>query len=173
MLKDPKFKSRGDFMVRFLNDTGDGACEKLETGVFQIPHFNFDHLIEKPKDLEDNFESNYPEFEDEDLHSYGVCDSPNQFLRKFRKVLDEDARAFCVSFTHIQKNPENAGQGGGWRWHKWGPYVGKGKPTTEYLDDEKEFERGVYVFHILQIGGKVLKRDYKTGKMEQKENDNE
>ena len=26
--------------------------------------------------------------------------------------------------------------GGGWRWHKWGEYIGKHNPQYEYLDHE-------------------------------------
>jgi hypothetical protein len=54
-------------------------------------------------------------------------------------------------FTHVPKEPENAGRGGGWRWHKWGPYIGKGEPTTEYLDDEDGFADGVYVYHFYVV----------------------
>lgn len=80
----------------------------------------------------------------------GVCDSPEQFMERFGRRLERDPRKFIVHFTRVRK----ADQGGlySWRWHKWGPYVGKGKPTTEYLYDEPKFEE-VYCYHIFEIGG--------------------
>ncbi len=84
------------------------------------------------------------------MNCYGVCDSPEQFIRKFGKRLEKDERRFVVSFTLIRKTEQSPQ--GGWRWHKWGPYIGKGKPTTEYLYDEPEVEE-VYCYHIFEIGG--------------------
>lgn len=82
------------------------------------------------------------------LNSYGVCDSPAQFYTDFGKKLHEDPRPLVVMFTHVTKDPDNRGVGGGWRWHKWGEYVGHGTPTTEYLDDEDEFDSGIYCYHV-------------------------
>lgn len=101
---------------------------------------------------------NSPEFYMEypwlgDLNAYGVCDSPQQFIAKYTAQLSEDQRTFFVTFTHIAKEPENKEVGGGWRWHKWGPYIGEGTPEQEYLDDEDGFADGVYVYHIYQIDG--------------------
>mgnify|MGYP000984510367 FL=1 len=53
----------------------------------------------------------------------------------------------------MPKNPDNKGKGGGWRWHKWGEYLGNGTPTCEHLDDEDEFNDGVYVYHMYIVDG--------------------
>lgn len=79
---------------------------------------------------------------------YGVCDYPMQFIGKFGIKLVTDRRRFCVAFTHIEKRP---GEQGGWRWHKWGEYIGTGTPRHEYLDDEEEFENGVWVFSCYEL----------------------
>jgi len=79
------------------------------------------------------------------FNEYGVCDSPEQFLEKFGNELKESQDQFCVFFTKIEKS--NQPDDGGWRWHKWGEYVGDGEITTEYLYDEPNFEF-VYCFHI-------------------------
>lgn len=97
--------------------------------------------------------------------AYGVCDSPEQFISLFRDTLEADERTFVVSFAHIKKKPENAGKGGGWRWHKWGPYIGSGKPEYEYLDDEDGFDDGVCVYHVYQVAGPILKTNYRTGEL--------
>jgi hypothetical protein len=90
-------------------------------------------------------------FKVEGISKYGVCDSIEQFIGKFKDLLEKEPRNLAVFFTHIAKDPENAGNGGGWRWHKWGEYVGEGEPTTEYLDDEPEFENGVYTYKVHDI----------------------
>lgn len=109
-------------------------------GLYVIPHFNMDVFIEGLK-----FEEQYPE--SEMFSPYGVCDSIDQFMEDVGKCLREDERKFVVSFTHVEKSPED----GGWRWHKWGPYIGRGKPEYEYLRDEKGFESGVWVYHIYDV----------------------
>jgi hypothetical protein len=43
----------------------------------------------------------------------------------------------------------NQSHEGGWRWHKWGEYIGKYEPQYEYLYDEPEIEK-VYVYHIYE-----------------------
>jgi len=39
---------------------------------------------------------------------------------------------------------------GGWRWHKWGEYIGTQNPQMEYIHDEPEIEK-VYVYHIYEL----------------------
>lgn len=100
-----------------------------------------------------NYDFNRTYFGVGGINSYGVIDTPKQFQEKFGKLLEDDARQFAVFFTHIAQDSENKGYGGGWRWHKWGEYLGDGKPQCEYLDDEDDFVDGVYVFHIYIVDG--------------------
>jgi hypothetical protein len=123
--------------------------EIIEEGFFTHGGFNTDLLVWGRNAPE--FYMGWPYFDG--LNSYGVCDTPQQFINRFKEKLAKDVRTFCVGFCHVAKNPQNAGMGGGWRWHKWGPYIGIGEPLEEYLDDEKEFIYGVYVYHILQLEG--------------------
>lgn len=147
---------------------GGAAPIELEPGVLLIGHFSLDMLVwggNQPEDLsyEESHHMVCP-WLGEDLPAYGVCDTPEQFLERFRSRLADDPRTFCMSFTHIPKDPTNKGQGGGWRWHKWGPYIGNGEPTTKYLDDEPEFVRGVYVYHVLQTAGPNMNHEEKHHK---------
>lgn len=80
------------------------------------------------------------------LGSYGVVDHPNQIHRYYD--LHHDPRNLCVSFTPIYKKDQPSW--GGWRWHKWGPYLGTKKPKCEYLYDEKNIDR-VFVFSIIEL----------------------
>lgn len=138
---------------RFLYD----QTTRLRPGVWIIRHFNLDISIwgmNAPK-----YYMGYPYLGniDDELNCYGVCDTPEQFLTRYADKLHADPRSFMMSFTHAEKAPENRGLGGGWRWHKWGPYIGNGKPKYEYLDDEDEFQGGVYVYHVYQWDGPELK----------------
>jgi hypothetical protein len=90
---------------------------------------------------------------DPDLNCFGVCDSPDQFLERYHEALKKSPRTYCVAFMHIPK-PNNWG----WRWHKWGEYIGTGNPVCEYLDDEPGFPNGVYSFSIVELEPKNLKR---------------
>lgn len=165
MLKTPKFTTNeklSTLLDILVSGSGAKGYKIIEEGVVEIGHFNLDHMIEG-YDNNVPFYMRWPEFGEEygELNAYGVCDSPVQFLLRFKKALTEDKRTFVVSFTHIEKDPSNAGKGGGWRWHKWGPYIGEGKPTMEYLDDEEEFEQGVFVYHIYQTAGDEQKSEWR------------
>lgn len=116
----------------------------LQPGLVEISHFSADHAFIVKK-------SNWDEEERFGCPFYGVADSTDQALEYAKKHLGDRPERFCVFVTHIVKDLSNAGRGGGWRWHKWGPYIGTGTPTMEYLDDEKEFADGVYVFHIHEL----------------------
>lgn len=72
-----------------------------------------------------------------------VDDSPEAFIEKYHWLLEADPRIFAVFFTWIRKSEEP--ESGGWRWHKWGEYLGVHEPTTEYLYDEPEIEAVVTV----------------------------
>ena len=45
---------------------------------------------------------------------------------------------------------EDQPESGGWRWHKWGEYIGKFDSKCEYLYDEDGIDF-VYAFSILEI----------------------
>ena len=156
MLKTPRLiGSAGNPILAIMASVGGRALvdAPIEEGVMEISHFSGDMMIwggNSPK-----FYMGFPHIEG--AHCFGVCDTPQQFLAKFKEQLVQDVRTFFVTFTHVAKNPDNKGQGGGWRWHKWGEYIGEGKPDYEYLDDEVGFENGVYCYHIYQTDGPEIK----------------
>lgn len=89
--------------------------------------------------------------EDKEWESeYGVCDCVQQVLDTITTLHVPD-RKFVVMFTPVLK--KNQSPEGGWRWHKWGPYIGKHDPQHEYLYDEPDID-GVLVYNIYEwIGG--------------------
>jgi hypothetical protein len=58
---------------------------------------------------------------------YGVCDSPAQLAAKF------PAHRGTVWMTVVLRSDQS--EWGGWRWHKWGQYVGDHVLDEEYLYD--------------------------------------
>lgn len=147
MFKTPAhFHSDPILAILSMSGGRSSGTDVLGEGMVQIGHFASDILL---------YGRNGDwRFEIEGVPTYGVCDTPKQFAEKFGDLVKADPRNCCVFFTHVEKDPTNRGQGGGWRWHKWGEYVGEGTPEHEYLDDEEGFEGGVYVFHVHDIDWK-------------------
>jgi hypothetical protein len=168
MLKNPSsFKNSSilDALAEAISGQPNFSPNILEEGFAVIPHFSGDILIWGRNSPE--MYMGYPEFHhpdaskyDDYLYAYGVVDTPQQFIERFKDTLQKDERTFFVTFTHIEKDRSNRGQGGGWRWHKWGPYIGNYGHECEYLDDEDGFENGVYTYHIYQIDGPNLNRSF-------------
>lgn len=85
--------------------------------------------------------------------NYGVCDNASQVLDLYdslcaqNKEYMENGKFVILLVPMIRsKQPES----GGWRWHKWGQYIGKFEPKCEYLYDEKGIDY-VYCFEILEV----------------------
>lgn len=77
---------------------------------------------------------------------YGVCDSIENLLGE-EPVLEDSKREFVVTMTPVLRTNQEAE--GGWRWHKWGMYIGYQDPQHEYLYDENEINL-VYCYHIYE-----------------------
>jgi hypothetical protein len=54
---------------------------------------------------------------------------------------------FVISFTRVLKS--NQPSAGGWRWHKWGPYMGTQNSQREYLHDEPSISE-IFCYHIME-----------------------
>lgn len=128
------------------------ARGELQPGLVEITHFSAHHDYDVKEMEGKTFEEVAASIKSGKWFSeYGVADSPEQALAYAKKHLADSSKNHCVFVTHITKDAANAGQGDGWRWHKWGEYIGTGTPTMEYLDDEPLFDTGVYVFHIYEV----------------------
>jgi hypothetical protein len=115
---------------------------QLQEGVY-LSDYSFQlHAIERSKSYIKD-----PEFLSYDsAWYYGVCDGIDNLLEVIPELLSPD-REFVVLLTKITKSGQPRYEG--WRWHKWGDYIGTQTPTTEYIYDEPEIEL-VYCYHIYE-----------------------
>lgn len=112
---------------------------KLQTGVYECYHFNFDQEIMPLQD----FDKIFPKLGN--FGCYGVCDSPEQLLKLLPENVLTGPTKYVISVTPVRKDPSE-----GWRWHKWGEYIGTQNPECEYLYDEPNIDL-VYYYHIYEV----------------------
>jgi len=162
MLVDPKsITPQRDLSVilRVIGKGNDPTPKRLRRGAYLITHFSFNHCLGRtvafPDEARDGDWLEYPEINPQDdlfggeYAEYGVCDSPDQFFEhEVGKFIEQSELKYVVSFSRISKRSQPSE--GGWRWHKWGPYIGKKEPQYEYIYDEGPEIEEVYVFHIYQ-----------------------
>ena len=143
----------------------------IEQGVYE-GGFNFNHTLnhtsnyqivddygminikdgsyKSTKDLGTNFKG----IDWENLSStYGVADNISQIKNKFSKAIESEKDQYVISVTEVRKDEQS--EQGGWRWHKWGQYIGTQDRQCEYLADEKNIE-SIYCFNIHKV---ELKKD--------------
>lgn len=82
------------------------------------------------------------------VSSYGVADNVEQVLERFKAVVDHRDIEIVMSFTPIVKKEQP--EEGGWRWHKWGEYIGTHEIQHEYLYDEEGIEE-VLVYQVYPV----------------------
>jgi hypothetical protein len=108
-----------------------------EIGIYQSSFpFNFpEDEFEELKNL--SYDDRYKIFENYDKITYGVADTIEQIKEYYKEEVESKNDKYCLALTPVWQEKENKGKGGGWRWHKWGEYIGKLNPQCEYLDDEE------------------------------------
>lgn len=142
MLVDHEPVRRPDLILDLVASVNGRANKttKLATGVYEIPHFGSSNWPYGVKTWKDTLTS-----EEEELDQYGVCDNWEQILEEYPVVATSPIRCF-ITVTPIIKAEQP--QQWGWRWHKWGPYIGTKDPQYEYIAQEGPEIEKVYVFHI-------------------------
>ena len=131
-------------MIARINGV-DLSCEKnyfehYETGVYRHNGyiFNFDGFIEE-RCIENIIDK---------WVMYGVCDDYSQILDKYNSLLSNPNKNYVVGLSVVERKEQPSY--GGWRWHKWGEYIGIQNPEHEYLYDDIHIDK-VYCFHIYEI----------------------
>lgn len=129
-------------MIAAMNGNSSNVV-RLGTGLYQVGHFSLDNCIDRELIV-----NRFPTFNYEP--GSGVCDDPDQFMELYGSILGCEDRWYVVGFTPVYRDSQPPE--GGWRWSKWGPYIGRYEPQAEYLYNEPEIER-VYCFHITEVSG--------------------
>ena len=75
---------------------------------------------------------------------FGVADNVEQVIDYYNNR-DFNKGNHVIFYQTIRKESS-----GGWRWHKWGQYIGKQEPCCEYLYDEPEIEE-IITYSIYQV----------------------
>ncbi len=133
------------------------ALQIHEPGIYETNSYNFETIIENltfMKQVDKHYQlfvgkdgrAFAPSLGDwEKIHCsvYGVADNIEQIKERFEPIIYLEEHQFVISFVRLQKKNETER---GWRWHKWGEYIGTQKPQCEYLYNEPEIEE-VLVYH--------------------------
>lgn len=142
MLVDAKFRRPDQTMSMILALAGGGGPvipERIGEGMYLCGHWSIDQLTAvRKRYLEDEWTSL-------DFATSGVCDTPEQAVEKLG-LRDRPEHVF-VTFVRIRRDDQP--RSGGWRWHKWGDYIGDKEPQFEYLHDEPDIEE-VYTFSVYE-----------------------
>jgi hypothetical protein len=162
----------GDFSGKFSqigrNPINLAVIYEFEPGIYASNSFNFNHTIESftgdkvyrgefgkdgtPYHIDwgssdiDLINSIY----DKCISPYGVADNLEQIKEYFKDSINHPTNKVVISIVTILREDEKKHDGMGWRWHKWGEYIGTQNPQYEYLADEPEIE-SVMVFHAYMI----------------------
>lgn len=168
--EDWKYAASDEIIASLVKLTGGVyGGERLATGVY-LSHINFGHEIlplvlnEYPfsdymrtvmdeehakTKADENYVSRFVERVYDLPSDYGVCDNYYQILGRWYEMLVESPRRFLISVSAIEKS--NQPSQGGWRWHKWGEYIGYKDPQHEHLYDEGPEITKVFCFQIFEM----------------------
>ena len=109
----------------------------LESEGIYLSRWDFNFPKEEFLEFADKSQfDNYSIFPDYRKVVYGVADSVEQIKEYYKEEIEDPHNKYCIAFTPVWQDKSKEGKGGGWRWHKWGTYIGKLNPQCEYLDDE-------------------------------------
>ena len=109
-------------------------------GFYLIPHLDADGVVRDAIGRKLSF--------DEKFFHYGVADNALNIFEHHPELSLFDERNFVVFMTEIRREDQPTFDG--WRWHKWGDYIGQHEPEYEYLADEEGIE-SVFVYRIFWL----------------------
>jgi hypothetical protein len=124
-----------------------------EMGIYQSS-FPFNFPEDEFEELEKlSYKDRYEIFPNYEKVTYGVADSIEQIKEYYSDEIADPNKKYAIALTPVWQDKGNKGKSGGWRWHKWGKYIGKLNPQFEYLDDEDFGDDFTYtiVFTIYQV----------------------
>lgn len=140
-------------------------CKEIEPGVYltglnfeyDINHSGFEAYGSYHQLSKEGIPIESYKFEDliKGVSPYGVADNVEQVKEYVKEMIDaNNPNPIVISLTEMRKDQQP--EEDGWRWHKWGKYIGKQEPQCEYLFDEPNIN-SVYVFHVYAVRPKIEK----------------
>ena len=135
-------------MIAKINNRSANATEIIP-GIYEIGHWNPEMIVQE-KIIDADIVSDLDTADEwgDRFESYGVCDNYKQILRKFSQLKDPN-KQFVIFLVRIVKKDQDST--GGWRWHKWGSYIGDKTPQCEYIFNEGPDIEEVFTFHIYEV----------------------
>ena len=109
-------------------------------GFYLIPHFDAYGVVRNAINKELS--------SDEKFFAYGVADNASNIFEKHAELGLFDSRNFIVVMTEVRRKDQPVFDG--WRWDKWGEYIGNQEPKEEYIADEENID-SVFVYQIFLI----------------------
>lgn len=149
--------------------------KELEEGIYLSSGFNFEYDIKSYTNFEahntydriskDGIPMSWTpasnmsmsEYFEQTLEPYGVADNIEQIKVHYKELLNS-SNPIVIAVSEINKDWEP--ETDGWRWHKWGKYIGTQNPQAEYIKDEPNIQ-SVYVFQVYAVKSKELTKKMK------------
>lgn len=78
---------------------------------------------------------------------YGISDGVQDILDYYD--FEKDDRNFVIFLTEIRRKDQP--EKGGFRWRKWGEYIGRQNVFCDYLYDEPQIE-SIFVWEAYEVG---------------------
>ena len=140
--------------VRIWRETyNDMFLKRDDPTIFPIKGFyeeKFEHCYKETQHIPMSkqfgiFSRNYGKFE------YGVADNIDQIKEYFKNEISDPFSKYVIAIIKVF---QHKGASDGWRWSRWGIYIGDLDPQCEYLDDEDfgdDFQGYVICFHIKKV----------------------
>lgn len=122
------------------------GAQRLAPGVYKSSSFSHDYI----HGIRD-FDNHYPTLthvEGGRFGSFGVCDNWQQVVGQCKELRASDPQGYVLTITPVTRAEQESR--GGWRWHKWGSYIGDQEPCHEYLYDDKHIDL-VYTYSVIRV----------------------
>lgn len=82
------------------------------------------------------------------VSEYMVCDNVQQAVEYWKCAIENPVHKYVIALMPVRKKDQS--ESDGWRWCKWGKYIGTQNSQCEYLFDEPEIDV-VYCAHIYNV----------------------
>ena len=131
-----------NYMIEILLDSKGWrtfhCCENIAPGVYEVD-LNFDNVIAEF----------YPNSDQPFIYecAYGLCDNYQQAINTFSKYANSENK-YCLFVTPIYR--EDQPEKYGFRYHKWGDYIGTQWFQHTYLYDDKHIDV-IYSFKFIKL----------------------